>query len=217
MPPQPPPKQIANLKLADLSKLDIKDLQNLDYQKLIMDAGRRPDLAISILTPLIAIFISLNIFSKAQHELKSLAGDVAVMKEKIKLVDHYNTAQGEFQQFFKTVPPKVTENEFVDKITDLAVKRRVQIEAFSPAKNQSDPLYDLTMIDLNVNTKNYEDMWLFISDIENSGLAIRINSWTGSMGPRAQGGRPSRDQVNFEDYWLNVRFQVIAISFKNGT
>ena len=215
MPPTPPLKQIKDLKFADLSKLDIQDIQKLDYQGFLKDLIKRPDMAISFLAPILAILVGFNIFSKSQIERRSLSADLAQMEGKIKIINEYNNAQAGLEKFFAALPPKVSENEFMDKITDFAVKRNVQIESFSPAKNQSDPLYDVTMINLSVNTKTYENMWLFIHDIENSGFSIRINSWAGTMGQRGQnGGRRNPAQGNMNDLGINVRLEIAAVSFK---
>jgi len=214
-PPTPPPKRIKDLRLADISRLDIQDIQKLDYQGFLKDLSKRPDMAISILAPILAIFIRFNMFSKSQTGRKSLTADLIKMDEKIKIVDEYTNAQKELEQFFTTLPPKIAENEFVDKLTDFAVKRDVQIESFSPAKNQSDPIYDATTISLNVNTKTYENMWLFIHDIENSGFSIRINSWAGTMGPKAQNGsRRNIAPVNPAALGINVRLEIASVSFK---
>jgi len=221
MPPPPiPPKQIKNLNLTDIHKMDIKDLQKLDYIGFLKDAKRRPDVALSLVViPALTLFVCFHLFFKSGTEQKTLKADVLQREEKIIVVDEYTKLQGDLAQFFKTLPNKISENEFVDKITEFAVKRRVQIESFAPTKNQSDPLYDLTVINLNVETKNYTDMWLFIHDIEHSGFNIRINNWVGTMGPRGQGAGGSRynnrDPAKADDSWINVRLEIATVSFKN--
>ncbi len=217
MPPTPPPKNIKDLKLADISKLDLQDLQKLDYQGFLKDLTKQPDLAISLAAPLLAIFIGFNMFTKSQTEHGSLKSGLLQMQEKIKIVEEYSQAQEGMDKFFSEIPPKVAENEFVDTITDFAVKRGIQIESFSPAKNQNDPLYDLTIINLSASTKTYENMWLFIHDIENSGLSIRINSWGGNMGQQSQmSSRRNRAYSDPNDLWVNFRLEIAAVSFKKS-
>ena len=91
MPPAPPPKNIKDLKLADISKLDLQDLQKLDYLGFIRDVSKRPDLAISLLAPIFALFIGFNMFSKSQMARVSLKSDVIQMQKKIKKYHAVNT------------------------------------------------------------------------------------------------------------------------------
>ncbi|MCB9771978.1 MAG: type 4a pilus biogenesis protein PilO [Candidatus Omnitrophica bacterium] len=214
MPPQPP-KKITSLHQIDISKLDVKDLQNIDFQKILKDARQRPDTAIAFAVPILALFICFNIFTKSQNERRIVTTKIKEMEAKVKLVDEYNTAQEEFQTFLDTMPAKITEDEFITKITDFAVKNHVQIESFSPAQNKSDPIYDLKLINLTANAQDFNDMGHFIQDIENSGLSIRINSWNGNMGPQAQGGaRRAIDPNNPNGLVINFRLEVASVTFK---
>lgn len=218
MPPTTPPlKQLKHMNLRDISKLDIKDLQKIDYLSFAKDIAKTPDKLIIFLAPVLAVFAGFNVFSRSQAELKAMAADTVQMQEKTGLVSEYKIAQEELQKFLDSTPKKISETEFTDKITELAVKRGVQIESFSPAKNQSDPLFDLILININVNAKDYENIWLFIHDIETSGLNIRINSWTGSMGSRSQQSiafRRAREALNLDDAVINVRLDIATVSFK---
>lgn len=221
MPPTPPPKQLKNMNLRDIAKLDLKDLQKVDYQGFLKDVSKKPDKIIIILAPLLAIFVGFKTFTNTQTERRTRSSSTVLMESKIVLVDEYKKSQEDLNSFLATMPKQITESEFVNKITDFAVKRGVQIESFSPAKNQRDPLFDLITINININSKKYENIWLFINDIEKSGLNIRINSWSGSMGPRAQQQQTvfRRPQQNFidsiENSVINVRLEIAAISFKN--
>ena len=70
------------------------------------------------------------------------------MKEKIKLLDEYKASQVELDKFTKSLPAKITENEFINKVTDTAVKNNIQIESYTPGHSRNDTRYDLNQINL---------------------------------------------------------------------
>ncbi len=214
MPPKPPSKQITNLSQIDISKMDINDLKHIDYQKLFKNIRQKPDIAISIIFPLLAIFICFNIFTKSQAQEKTTALKNTEMEEKLEIVTEYIQKQDELKSFISALPAKISENEFFNTITDFAAKNNVQIESFSPAQNKSDPIYDLTIINLTANAKNFSDVGFFIKDIETSKKNIRINGWTGSMGPAQGSSRRGRDQSNSEDLWINFQMDIALVTFK---
>ena len=211
---KPPTKQITNLNQIDIAKMDISDLQNIDYQKLLASVRKKPDIAISISCVIIAIFLSFNIFMRVESQGKTLTTKNAEMEAKLKILTEYKTAQSELQTFLGALPPKITENNFINIITDLAVKNNVQIDSFSPAQNRNDPVYDLTIINLSASAKNYLNVQLFIKDIENSNANIRINSWSGSKGIPQGGARRGQNQTNAEDLLINFRLDLALVTFK---
>jgi len=216
MPPKPPPKKITSLRQIDISKLDVKDLQNIDYQKILKDVRQRPDTAISFAAPVIAIFICFNLFTKFQAEQKKMSTKISEMKEKVKLLEEYKSVQTELETFTKSLPPKITENEFINKITDLAVKNNIQIESYTPGQSRTDTISDLISINLIANAVDFADMGRFIFDIEHAGLAIRINSWGGVMGARSQAGasRRTAPSADSNELVINFRMDISSVTFK---
>jgi len=216
MPPKPPPKKITSLRQIDISKLDVKDLQNIDYQKILKDVRQRPDTAISFAAPVIAIFICFNLFTKFQAEQKNLSTKISEMKEKVKLLEEYKNAQTELETFKKSLPPKITENEFINKVTDLAVKNNIQIESYTPGQSRTDTISDLISINLIANAVDFADMGRFIFDIEHSGLAIRLNNWSGVMGARSQAGgsRRTAQSTGANELVYNFRLDISSVTFK---
>ncbi len=211
---KPQKKQITNLNQIDIAKMDINDLQNIDYQKLLSSIRKKPDIAISIVIPLLAIFVCFNIFTKSAIERRTLANKIQEMEKKLTVLSEYKTAESELQTLLTSLSSKITENDFINTITDFAARNNIEIESFSPAQNKSDPIYDLTMINLSANTKNYNDVIQFISEIENSKANIRINSWSGSKGVAQGGSRRGRNPSNPEDLSINFRLDLALVTFK---
>lgn len=203
------------MDLVELSKLDIKDLKKVDYKKLLQDIQKKPELAVGLLIGVAAVAVCLHLFSRAGVEGQSLRAEIKKIEEKIKAIADYNSTQEEFNQFLANLPEKITENTLIEKLTDFAAARNIQIESFSPAKSQSDAFYDLTGVVIDITAKEYKDVWLFVHDVENSKYAIRIDTWAGSMGPRSQGAMRRRGETAApDDLWLNVRLEIAAVNFK---
>jgi Tfp pilus assembly protein PilO len=211
---KPQKKQITNLNQIDIAKMNINDLQNIDYQKLLSSIRKKPDIAISIVIPLLAIFVCFNIFTKSAIERRTLTNKNQEMEEKLTALSEYKTVENELQALLTSLSSKITENDFINTITDFATKNNIEIESFSPAQNKSDPIYDLTMINLSANTKNYNDIIKFITEIENSKANIRINSWSGSKGISQGGSRRGRNPSNPEDLSINFRLDLALVTFK---
>ncbi len=214
MPPKPSAKPITSLKQIDISKMDIKDLQNINYQKVLTDIRKKPDLAISIAFPLIAIFICFHLFTKSQADSKALSNKNVEMEEKLKIVTEYRQTEDALKEFIKNQPAELSENQFYNMITDFAAQNNVKVESFTPSQNKTDPTYDLTSINLKANAKNYNDVAHFIKSIENAPANIRIDSWTANMGPLQGGSYRDRNQSNAEDLWINFQLDITLVTFK---
>lgn len=214
MPPKPPTKPITSLNQIDISKMDIKDLQNINYQKLLTDIRKKPDLAISIAVPLIALFICFHLFTKSQADSKALSNKNVQMEEKLKIVTEYLQTDNELKEFIKNQPADLSENQFYNMITDFAAQNNIKVESFTPSQNKTDPIYDLTSINLKANAKDFSDVGLFIKNIENASANIRVDSWTASLGPLQASAYRDRGQTNTDDLWINFHVDITLVTFK---
>lgn len=214
MPPKPPTKPITSLRQIDISKMDIKDLQNINYQKVLTDIRKKPDLAISIAFPLIAVFICFHLFTKSQTDSRALSNKNAEMEEKLKILTEYRQSDNELKEFIENQPAELSENQFYNMITDFAAQNNVKVESFTPSQNKADPTYDLTSINLKANAKNFNDVGHFIKNIENAPANIRIDNWTATMGPLQGGSYRDRNQSNNEDLWINFQLDITLVTFK---
>ncbi len=214
MPPKTPVKPITSLSQIDISKLDIKDLQNINYQKILTDIRKKPDLAISIAFPLIALFICFHLFTKSQADSKLLLNKNIEMEGKLKIVEEYLQTDTQLKEFIKNQPAELSENQFYNMMTDFATQNHIKVESFTPSQNKADPTCDLISINIKANTKNFSDVGRFIKSIENSSSNIRIDSWTASMGPLQAGGYRDRNLSNHEDLWINFQLDITLVTFK---
>lgn len=214
MPPKPPVKQITNLKQIDISKMDINDLQNINYEKLFKDIRQKPDKIIGVSACLLAVFLSFNIFNKTQTKKRAYQIKTFEMEEKSKIIDEFNTAQADLKNFLTSVPPKLTENEFINKITDIAVSHNVKIDSFS--KNEDNTLSNHSLISLEISAlvSTYEDLYQFINDIETANSSIRVNSWSGNLSNSNTNYQRRAEAASPESASINFRINISLVTFK---
>ncbi len=203
------------MNLSELSQFDIKDLQKLDYNKLLKDLSKRPDILVALGLVLVTLFCSVNAFQRRQKELITLKQQIDTLEGKLRSVDSYEKVKKELSNFQTKVPEEFVGDDFINKVTDMAVSHNVQIESYSPAKKQTTPLYDLTSIVLNLSAE-YKNVWIFINDIEKSRYSIRIESWTGNMDTSSRTAvrrRPTEEEKS-QPSLVNVQVEIASINLK---
>lgn len=212
MPPKPPVKQITNLKQIDISKMDINDLQNINYEKLFKDIRQKPDKIIGVSACLLAVFLSFNIFNKTQTKKMTYRIKTFEMEEKSKIIDEYKAAQSELENYLKSVPPKLTENEFINKITDIAVSNNVKIDSFSKNEDNSASNHSLITLEISALVNTYQNLYQFINDIETTNSSIRVNSWSGNL--TSANSQRRADDTSPESALINFRINISLVTFK---
>lgn len=206
------------MNIPDLSKIDIQDLQKLDYMKLLQELKKRPDVLITVVLVLVTLILSVNIFMKKSQELQSLQQEISKLEAKDKVIAQYDTAKKELTDFLVNIPKTLLENDLINTVTDFAVARSVQIESYTPARKQSLAIYDLTSISLNVTAAEYKNIWLFVNDIEKSKYAIRVENWSGSTDVTTR--NTASRKINLSDLnpvqsGVTARLEIAAINLKS--
>lgn len=214
MPPKPPVKQITNLKQIDISKMDINDLQNINYEKLFKDIQQKPDKIIGICACLIAVFLSFNIFNKTQVKKRSYQNKIYEMEEKVKIIDEFKNAQSDLEKYLKSIPPKLTENEFINKITDIAVSNNVKIDSFSKSEDKNASSYDLISLELSAAADTYKNVYQFLHDIENFDSTIRVNTWSGNLSTANNNYQRKSDSTGSGAAAIYFRTNISLVTFK---
>ena len=203
------------MNLAELSRLDIQNLQKLDYNKLLRNLAKRPDLMIAIGLVVATLFFSATAFQRRRKELTSLKQEIETLGARLKVMNNYEDIKKQLSDFQTQAPAELMGDDFIKTVTDIAVSHNVQIESYSPAKKQSSSLYDLTSIVLNLSAE-YKNVWTFINDIEKSKYSIRIENWTGNMD--ADTRTTTRRRISMEEQsqqpWVNVQVEIASINLK---
>jgi Tfp pilus assembly protein PilO len=200
------------MNLQDLSKIDIKDLQKLDYNLLFAEVKKKPEAVVATVLVVGALIFSIGYYQQRYQELRSLRGQINVLQKKTSLITTYNTRKKEVNSFLEKLPQVIPENELINKLTDMAVHRGVKIESFSPTGGRNEKLYKTTSVRMEITAEKYQQIWLFTRDIEYSGYAMRIENWNGSL-VSSQAMRLNESSMD-KDSLIKVGIEITSIEVK---
>ena len=82
-------------------------------------------------------------------------------------------------------------------------------KSFSPTKNYTDDVHEVTSILLRIVSENYKDIWFFIHDIENAPFPLRIDRLSGSMVTSR-----SRRHKTTSSSQVNIEVEITSVNFK---
>lgn len=204
----------------ELNQIDIRDLKNLDYGEILQKIRRRPDVLINLLLVMGSLIFCLRYYAKSQAETRTAKVDIPQLEKKIKNIKGHESLKKELDYFLTHIPPSIEGEKFINQVTDFAVKRNIQIESFTPAKERDEPLYELSSFTMSVSAKDYRDIWLFIHDIETSPQCIHIVSFSGYMDLALQGGRGgmrrTSTKMDPQKSRIKADLEIASIKFKTN-
>ncbi len=167
------------MNLKDLNNIDVAALKNIDWSQVRDYLRIRPDLTVNVLlvlATLITMFASYGSYKSSMTTLKRTAKE---LDEKMKSFEKLQITQKQHDEFLKNAPEAIKKGSFVETISELAIKRDIQIISFSPVKERNNTFVNLASIEVNVTSNNYANLVLFMRDIESSPFAIRVLTWSG--------------------------------------
>ena len=165
--------------IKQLSSFDVKDLKNIDIKQARELLQSRPDIFINILLIGLTLFATIQIYSWHANQLNKTNDEITLSKEKLDVVAQQKKIRGEYDQFVNIFPPSIPTDQLINKLSELALKNKVQILSFSPAEAKGNNYFELTTVKFNISAEDYNDMLSFIQDIENSTYSIRVGKWSG--------------------------------------
>ncbi|HQP10199.1 MAG TPA: type 4a pilus biogenesis protein PilO [Candidatus Omnitrophota bacterium] len=210
------------MNLKDLNNIDIKDLQNIDWNDIKDRLMSQPHLIVNILLAIITVFVLFSTSKKLAVSAKQLKTEQASLKTKLAALEQFNAVKKENKDFLEKMPQAITDDQLIETFSEFAFQRNVQIISFSPAQKKSNSLLTLTSIELNIVSENYENIILFIHDIENSPYAIRIGQWSGksikqgeiSQGQSRNANRPDDAEEETKEY-IQATVKIESMELKN--
>jgi hypothetical protein len=206
------------LNWKDIAQLDVRELRNINYLSLFKEYRKRPLIIINMAIIVGTIFLVLYFVNKNQAHTLSAKHEIPLLEEKIRNIQDYQRAQKELQQFLASTKTPLTEDNLMSQLTDFAVKRNIQIESYAPAKDITNPLYRLTSISVSITAKDYQDLFLFIYDIEKKLPSTRILKIIAGMenNSRSRTIRPitskSITEQGLNKFSINMEVASIAIN-----
>ncbi|MBN1869617.1 MAG: type 4a pilus biogenesis protein PilO [Candidatus Omnitrophica bacterium] len=167
------------MNLKDLNKIDIKDLQNIDWSQIKNRVLTQPDLAINIVMSLITVIILFTTFDKYKATSKIFNDEITDLEKRLAAFEKFEDTEKQTKEFLDKIPKAIGSDQVIQTLSEFAVRRSIQILSFSPAQKKSNNFVSLTSVEVNVASENYANLVLFIRDIENSPYPIRIINWAG--------------------------------------
>lgn len=194
------------MDLKELSRLDIKDLQKIDYSKVLSSLMGRPDALIAAVCVIVAVILSFGFFSQRHQEAAELRTQIREIEQKIAQIEKYQKTKDDLQALLDNMPQGISEEALVNRITDLAEAHQIRIESYTPTQKDSQPLYDTAGIMLKVSTSSYDKLWDFVKDIERGDTAVRIDGWHGNI---LAGNGPDAGVL------IQATMEITAVTFKD--
>ncbi|HOW36246.1 MAG TPA: type 4a pilus biogenesis protein PilO [Candidatus Omnitrophota bacterium] len=169
------------ITLKDLSEYDVK---NLDIKKIVQNIRQSRELMINIVIVFTTFFLAIQIIDKSSKEISSLKIKVADLEKMSKAITEYKNADEALTLFLNASPKGLTETEaIINKINNYAIKHDIQILSFTPAQQENRENLKKTGVTFDFKANRYEDIGLFIYDIENADYNFRIEQWSASSAP----------------------------------
>ena len=160
---------------------NIKDLQNIDAQQLGDMLRQRLDIILNIVLVTGTIVGTVVIFSGYHRREKTLKWEIGQMEDRVKAVKESELLKDKYAAFLESFPSPIVTDQLVNKLSEFAANRHVQILSFSPVKEKSDDYIAISGIQLNVASENYRNIVLFMKDVEEAPHALQVGRWSGKM------------------------------------
>ncbi|MCK5179365.1 MAG: type 4a pilus biogenesis protein PilO [Candidatus Omnitrophica bacterium] len=212
------------MNLKDLNSINVKDLQNIDWDRVKDRIQSQPDLLINILLVIVTFAVLFSTFNTYTKTAKTSKAETIALQKRLVALKKFEAAKKEHSDFLKEIPKAIASDQLIQTLSELAIQRDIQILSFSPAKKRSNALVNLTSVVVNVASKDYASIILFVHDIEESSYPVRVESWSGSSlkpgeTPRRRSQRSSRRTANEtidtkEDY-IKATITIASVELKN--
>ena len=163
------------MKIPDLSKIDIKDIDINKIKNLLME---RKELALQIAFGIVAFFMVVSILGGSQKEIKKYKTQINAMQSKFSVIGLYKKSQSDIDAYLKNIPPPMSEGQIISFVTDMADKNHVRIQTFTPDPNPADgkKFFREVSIQFSLQADQYKRVVGLISDIEHAKSALQVKS-----------------------------------------
>lgn len=214
------------MKIKTLRNIDIKQI--LQYLKTInVDQIReviqtRPDIIIKVVLIGLTLFFSARIIGGYSGTARQLKNEITQMQDKLNAIEESKKIQKQYDDFIRNFPESILPDQLISKLSEFAAQRNVQILSFNPAKEpreQSDEFMELAGVEIHVASERYEDLVLFVKDIEDAPYTMRVDNWSGRLleqrGPQGRGRQPAVEIPEGQNL-IEATMEIGSVKLKNG-
>lgn len=197
--------------VASLRNININDLQNIDARQLSDMLRQCIDIVLNITLVLVTMVATVLIVKGSGKRSEMLTWEIKQLEERGEAVKESERLKGEYAAFLKSFPEPILTDQLVNKLSEFAADRQVQILSFSPVKEKSDSYIKVAGVQINVSSDNYKNIVLFMKDVEDAPYALQVVQWSAKMKEQRirEGAEESRKQT------VEANIQIGAIQFKD--
>ncbi len=197
--------------VASLRSFNIKDLQNIDAQQLGDMLRQRIDIALNITLVLVTVVATVLIVNGSGKRSEMLTWEIKQFEDRGAAVKESERLKGEYSAFLKSFPGSIVTDQLINKLSEFAADRQVQILSFSPVKEKSDNYIKVAGVQINIASSDYKNIVLFMKDVEDAPYALQVGQWSAKMKEQrsSEGAAESRKQI------VEANMEIGAISLKD--
>lgn len=164
-----------------LRNINIKDLQNIDARELGDMLRQRIDIILTVVPVVVTIIVMANMFKGYAKKSQTLAWEIGQMQERVEVIRESERLKKNYSVFLENFPESILTDQLINKLSEFAADRKVQILSFSPVKEKSDDYIKVAGVQINVTSDSYKNIVLFMRDIEAAPYALRVEQWSAKM------------------------------------
>ncbi len=204
------------MDLKNLVNINIKDLKNINPKQIQEFAKSRPDIFINILLIVVTLYATMYVYNHAREKSASTTTNISQAEEKVNVADGYKKLEKDFNDFKEKFPKPIPSDQFINKLSEFALKNNVQTLSFSQPQKSGDEALELTTINFNIASEDYPNILMFIKDIESAPYAVRLNKFSASLKNLGQERRArfiGQEQESDKSY-IEVNLEVSILDLK---
>ncbi len=168
------------MNLADLNKISIKDLKEIDWGQVKDSLLSQPTFVVNTILITATIVTAAFAYTTYSDTTKSQNKEIVVLKKKVEAVANLTKTQNDYQDFLKNMPEPISENRLTEILSEIAFDRKIQIISFSPVNTKDNDYVQISNIKIKIKSDNYANIIRFMRDIEKSHHSIRTKSLSGN-------------------------------------
>lgn len=181
---------------------NLSELQKIDVAVLL----KRKDIMSILIILIVGIIAAKAIYQKESSSLILLKDKLSEQSQVNKLSLEIGKLETNFTSLQKDIPlGTISTVNIVDKITQLARRRNVNISSIGPKSQQDSGLYWEFPVEIEI-TANYRQIAGFLNDLEKSGDFLRVDYLSVTSEPWSAEGEVVRGS--------RVKMVITAVSWK---
>ena len=197
--------------VASLRNLNIKDLQNIDARQLGDMLRQRIDIVLNITLVLVTMAATVIIVKGSDKRSEMLTWEIKQLEERGEAVKESERLKGEYSAFLESFPGSIVTDQLINKLSEFAAARQVQILSFSPVKEKSDNYIKVAGVQINIASSDYKNIVLFMKDVEDAPYALQVGQWSAKMKEQ----RVTEGAEKFRKQTVEVNMQISAIQLND--